>query len=139
MTDLTIRKRAAHRREVQSALQQILKDESVMPNIDCSDLVVSVSRVEFGRTVREIFIDVFGRSRHPQDPDGESSDIKYQSRARARGEEGYCDLTDVFVFPQLTEIVACELQRLLGLLYTPVIRRLCDIGRGKNYTGPFGE
>jgi hypothetical protein len=34
------------------------------------------------------------------------------------------------MFPALTEVVAKELQKRLGLLYTPVIRRLCDLGDG---------
>ena len=38
------------------------------------------------------------------------------------------DLTEVFLFPGLTEVVARELQKRLGLLYTPIIRRLCDLG-----------
>src|SRR5262249_16931649 len=58
MANINERKRAAQRRRVQAALQQILNDTGVMPNADCPDLVVSVSRVEFGRTVREIYIDV---------------------------------------------------------------------------------
>lgn len=60
MANINTRKRAAHRRKVRAALQQILNDPAIMPNADCPDLVVSVSRVEFGRTVREIFIDVLG-------------------------------------------------------------------------------
>jgi hypothetical protein len=48
--------------------------------------------------------------------------------ARAKGEETYADLTEVFTFPSLTELVARKLQKRLGLLYTPVIRRLCDLG-----------
>lgn len=67
MGNINHRKRAAHRRRVQAALHQILNDPSVMPNADCVDLVVSVSRVEFGRTVREIFIDVMGESRLSRD------------------------------------------------------------------------
>jgi hypothetical protein len=61
MANSNTRKRAAHRRRVQVALQEILNDPAVMPNADCADLIVSVSRVEFGRAVREIFIDVFGQ------------------------------------------------------------------------------
>jgi hypothetical protein len=36
----------------------------------------------------------------------------------------------MFVFPSLTEVIGKELQKRLGLLYTPVIRRLCDLGGG---------
>lgn len=49
--------------------------------------------------------------------------------AKARGEETYADLTEVFMFQSLTVVVARELQKRLGLLYTPVIRRLCDLDR----------
>ena len=63
MTHINERKRAAHRRRVQAALQEILNDPAVMPNADCADSVVSVSRVEFGSTVAEIFVQVHGRWR----------------------------------------------------------------------------
>ena len=46
MANINTRKRAAHRRRVQAALQDILNDPGVMPNADCRDLVVSVSRIE---------------------------------------------------------------------------------------------
>jgi hypothetical protein len=125
MTDSNLRKRAAHRRRVQAALQQILNDPQVMPNVDCEDLVVSVSRVEFGHTVREIYIDVLGRWRHPVDPDAESPYQKYLRESCERGEEGvFDDLTDVLHSPHLTNVIAVELQHRLRLLYTPVIRLL---------------
>jgi len=129
MKNINARKRADHRRRVQATLQQILNDPDVMPNVDCSDLVVSVSRVEFGRTVREIFIDVFGEWRWSREQLAESPHDRYIREAKARGEKTYVDFTDVWVFPKFTEIVACELQKRLGLRYTPVIRRLCDIAR----------
>ncbi len=128
MGNINIRKRAAHRQRVQAALREILNDAAVMPNADCLDLVVSVSRVEFGRTVREIFIDVRGRWRRSRDQWPELPHERYMREAKARGEETYADLTDVFMFEQLTEVIAHELQRRLGLLYTPTIRRLCDLG-----------
>ncbi len=99
-----------------------------MPNADCPDLVVSVSRVEFGRTVREIFIDVRGKWRRSRDQWPELPHERYMREAKAHGEETYADLTDVFMFEQLTEVIARELQRRLGLLYTPTIRPLCDLG-----------
>jgi hypothetical protein len=34
----------------------------------------------------------------------------------------------VFLYPAITEVIAGELQKRLGLLYAPVIRRLCDLG-----------
>ncbi len=127
MANINDRKRAAHRRRVQAALQEILNDPTVMPNADCPDLVVSVSRVEFGRTVREIYLDVFGRRRQSRDSWVENPHDKYTREAQAKGRDTYADLTDVFLFPALTEEVAKELQKRLGLLYTPVIRRLCDL------------
>lgn len=128
MANINVRKRAAHRRQVLAVLQKILNDPEVMPNASCSDLVVSVSRVEFGRTVREIYIDVFGEWRKPLSEWSENPHDKYMREACTRGEPTYADLTDVFIFSKLTEIVARELQERLGLLYTPVIRRLCDLG-----------
>ncbi len=93
------------------------------------DLVVSVRRVEFGRTVREIFIDVFGESRMSRDQWAEPRTTRrYMREARAKGKDTYIDLNDMFDFPSLTEVIACELQKRLCLLYTPVIRRLCDLG-----------
>jgi hypothetical protein len=126
MANINTRKRAAHRRNVQACLQQILNDPAVMPNADCPDLVVSVSRVEFGRTVREIFIDVFGRGCLSQDQGTKNPRDRYMREARARGKDTYTDLTEMFLSPELTEVIARELQNRLGLLYTPVIRRLCD-------------
>jgi hypothetical protein len=128
MANSNTRKRAAHRRRVQAALQEILNDPAVMPNADCPDLVVSVGRVEFGRTVREIFIDVRGAWRRSPDQWIESPHDRYMREARAKGNDTYTDLTDVFIFPEITEVVARELQKRLSLLYTPVIRRLCDLG-----------
>jgi hypothetical protein len=128
MANSNTRKRAAHRRRVQAALQEILNDPAVMPNADCADLIVSVSQVEFGRTVRDIFIDVLGKWRRSPDQWTEAPHDKYTREARAKGKDTYTDLTDVFLFPAITEVVARELQKRLGLLYTPVIRRLCDLG-----------
>jgi len=101
-----------------------------MPNADCSDLVVTVSRVEFGRTVREIFTDVMGEWRLSRDQWPENPHDRYMREARAKGEDTYTDLTDVFMFPRITEVIARELQKRLGLLYTPVIRRRCDMRDG---------
>jgi hypothetical protein len=127
MANINHRKRVAHRRRVQSALQQILNDPAIMPNADCQDLVVSVSRVEFGRMVREIFIDVFGEQRQPGSLRAKNAHDRYMREAEAKGEMTYADLTDVFIFPALTEVVAGELKKRLGLLYTPTIRILCDL------------
>jgi hypothetical protein len=128
MSNINIRKRAAHRRRVQMALQEILNDPTVMPNTDGRDLLVSVSRVEFGKTVWEIYLAVQGQAKQALAPGEEQPHDCYMREARIRGQDTYADLTDVFVFPGLTQIVAKELQRRLGLLYTPEIRRLCDLG-----------
>jgi hypothetical protein len=128
MGNINVRKRAAHRRRVQAALQQILNDPAIMPNADCGDLVVSVSRVEFGKTVREIYIDVLGEWRRPWTPGEELPHERYTREAEARGEETYADLTEVFMFLKLMHIVEEALQKRLGLLYTPEIHRLCDLG-----------
>lgn len=127
MANINDRKRTAHRRLVQAALQQILNDPTVMPNADCCDLVVSVSHVEFGRTVREIFIDVSANWRRSPDQWSESPHDRYTREAEAEDKTTYIDLTDVFVFPEITEVIAVELQKRLDLLYTPVIRRFCDL------------
>jgi hypothetical protein len=128
MANINTRKRAAHRRRVQAALQQILNDSTVMLNADCPDLVVSVSRVEFGRTVREIFIDVRGHWKLSRDQWAENPHDRYMREASAKGEETYTDLTEIFIYPSLTETIARELQKRLGLLYTPVIHQFCDLG-----------
>src|SRR5262249_17540254 len=103
MANINHRKRAAHRRRVLAALPPILNDRAVMPNADCQDLIVSVSRVEFGRTVREIYIDLRGEWRQSRDQWAENPHDRYMREARARGEITYADLTDVFVFPTLAE------------------------------------
>jgi hypothetical protein len=99
MANINTRKRMAHRRKVQAALQQILNDPEVMPNADCPDIVVSVSRVEFGRTVREIFIDVMGESRISRDQWAENRHERYMREAEAKGQDTYADLTDMSNHP----------------------------------------
>src|SRR5262245_51140414 len=89
MANINHQKRAAHRRRVQAALQEILNDTGVMPNADCRDLVVSVSRVEFGRTVREIYIDVLGQPRRSPDQWAEKPHDKYTRSARTKGKDTY--------------------------------------------------
>jgi hypothetical protein len=126
MAAINGRKRAAYRRRVQAVLVEILNDPAIMPNADCRDLVVSISQVEFGKTVREIYIEARGQWQQPTES-WEKHD-QYAREAEQRRESTYADLTDVFLFPHLTEAVAQELQKRLGLLYTPTIHRLCDIG-----------
>ncbi|MEP3479624.1 MAG: hypothetical protein ABJZ55_10285 [Fuerstiella sp.] len=127
MQNVNTQKRVAHKRNVQAALQRILNDPAVMPNADCADLVVSVSRVEFGSTVREIYIDVFGRPRVAISQVDEPMHDKYMREARERGEDTYIDLTDMFVFPKLTAVIGAALQKQLQLQYTPMIKRISDI------------
>ncbi|MBT5021039.1 MAG: hypothetical protein HON04_20095 [Planctomicrobium sp.] len=128
MQQIHLRKRLAHKRRVQTALHQILNDPSVMVNANCPDFVVSVSRVEFGRTVREVYIDVVGRARAEVCNTDEPLHDKYMREAKECREETYIDLTDMFVFTEFTEIIARALQERLSLQYTPVIRLLCDLG-----------
>ena len=99
-----------------------------MVNANCPDFVVSVSRVEFGRTVREVYIDVVGRARAEVCNTYEPLHDKYMREAKECREETYIDLTDMFVFTEFTEIIARALQERLSLQYTPVIRLLCDLG-----------
>jgi hypothetical protein len=136
MWNINERKRAAHRRRVHEALREILNDPSVMPNADCGDLVVSVSRIEFGNTVADVFVEVNGRWRQPPDKWPENPHDKYMREARARGERTYTDLDEVFFFPAMTEVVARELQRRLGLTYTPLIRCLSELGRPRRTWPP---
>jgi len=128
MQNVNSRKRLALKRIVQSALRRILNDPAIMPNTDGADLVVSLSRIEFGPTVRHIYIDVLGRSRHSVSSTDEPKHDKYMREARERGEGTYIDLTDMFFNPSLTEVISVALQKQLGLRYTPVIKRLCDLG-----------
>lgn len=88
----------------------------MMPNADCRDLVVNVNQVEFGRTVRDIYVDFYGRWKQT-DCDGFHE--RYMREARERGEQTYVDLTDVAHFPELRSGIEAELQRRLRLLYTP--------------------
>ncbi len=122
MAAINERKRPAHRKRVRAELQDIFNDPTVMPNEDCSDLVVSVEEVEFGKTVRDIFVNFSGSWRNPE------AARTFRERTLpvlARGET-YVDLTDVAVFPSLMECVEVELQRRLGLSYRPRIRVLSD-------------
>lgn len=124
MQNMNIQKRAEHRRRVQETIGAILNDPAVMPNVDCPDLFVVVSQVEFGNTVREIFVRFYGFPRRPLQPGEESHHVRYQREAERGGRGGYDDLTDVVNHPELFRVVAVELQRRLGLLYIPEIRWL---------------
>ena len=130
MTNVNVGKRAAHGRRVCAAVHEILNDPAVMPNADCPDLLVSVSRVAFGKTLAEIYLDVHARWRRPASFGAEAPHDKYMREARERGKDTYIDFDEVFYFPQITEVVSRELQRRLGLPYTPVLRRLSDLSGG---------
>lgn len=132
MTFIHNRKRAAYSKTVQLTLNEILNDSDVMPNADCPDLFVSVNRVAFGPTVRDIYIDVWGLNRKARVEGEEPSHKRYQREANEHGGGGYCDLTDMFCLPHLTEIIAKELQHRLQLRYTPTIRRFCDLVKAKS-------
>ncbi len=112
------RKREDYRRKVMVELQQILNDSSVMPNSDCSDLIVMINDLQFGRTVRDIFIDVWGEPKNQNE--GNRHDF-YLKEAAAAGKGSYYDLTDMFTDPVLTKIIGEELQFRLKLQYTPKI------------------
>ena len=102
--------------------REILNDCTVMPNEDCPDLIVSITAIEFGKTVRQIFVDFHGSWRDPEK--AKTAHERYLRQAAARGEDTYVDLTDVVVFPEFMERVEAELQRRLGLTYRPRIRSL---------------
>jgi hypothetical protein len=124
VANVDARKRAAHQRRVQAALSAILNDTAVMPNVDCQDLVVVISQVEFGRTVRDVFVRCYGLWRRAIGPGEESPHARYQREADLRTDGRYDDLGDVMQFGLLSERVGAALQRRLGLLYTPDIRWL---------------
>jgi hypothetical protein len=107
------RKRAAHERRVREVLTDILNDPEVMPNADCRELLVTIRRIVFGRTVRYIFIDLVGQWR----------DLDATRSAPPRVDP-YIDLTDFMHFPEHLEAVSLELQRRLKLRYTPQVRPL---------------
>jgi hypothetical protein len=131
---INVRKRVAHRRRIQAILQEILNDPTIMPNADCQDLFVTLSSVEFGRTVAHIFIDVHARWRLPRDRWTELPHARYMREARVHGNDTYCDLNEVFDFPENLRVVAQELKKRLELLYTPVVRRLSEFGSVDNHS-----
>jgi hypothetical protein len=130
MREANNRKRAEHRRRVATALREILNDPSVMPNADCPDLVVNVTHIEFGNTVRDIYVDYFGFGRKTLQPGEESPHDRYLREAEQRGESTYADLTDVGHFAGLRQFVELELQKRLGLTYTPRLHVVRYLGRG---------
>jgi hypothetical protein len=123
MRNVNIRKRAAYARRVRLALQHILNDSVIMPNADFRDLIVSVIDVQFGGTVREIYVDFYGEWKEsPRWSDKKQGHLHYMADAIERGDETYADLTDVAYFQALMWHVALALQERLKLRYTPNIR-----------------
>ncbi|MFO0960215.1 MAG: hypothetical protein U0800_22710 [Isosphaeraceae bacterium] len=131
MHESNTRRRAEHRRKVLAALRDILNDPAVMPNEDCPDLVVNVSHVEFGSTVRDIYVDYVGFWRRSPEPGEESRHDRYMRQAKERGEDTYVDLTEVGHFAEWRQVVESELQKRLGLLYTPRLHVVRFLGRGE--------
>jgi hypothetical protein len=129
MSAINERKRAAYRERLRPVLQDILNDCAVMPNEDCPDLIVNISAIEFGRTVRHIYVDFQGSWRDPERAKGVHE--RYLRQAAARGADTYADLTDVATSPRLMETVEAELQRRLGLTYRPVVRLLSEVLEAK--------
>lgn len=98
-----------------------------MPNANCRDLVVNINYVDFGRTVRDVYVDFCGLWKHPEQSEGRHE--RYLHEAKERGERTYVDLTDVAHLPEWRHIVELELQKRLGLLYTPRLHWVRHLGR----------
>jgi hypothetical protein len=130
MSDSKTRKRAEHRRRVLAALRAILNDPSVMPNSDCPDLVVNVCHVEFGNTLRDIFVDFVGQLRRQREPGEESDHDRYMRRAKELGADTYVDLTDVAALAKWRSFVEAERRKRLELTYTPNLHVVRFLGRG---------
>ena len=118
MENINHRKRAAFERRVHVALTEILNDPEVMPNADCRELLVTIRRIVFGRTVRTIYIDFFGHWRNIE-----------QARSAQPRIEPDVDLTDVMYFSEHLDVVSQELQRRLRLQYKPEVRPLFELSR----------
>ena len=121
------RKRIEHSNRLMSELQSILNDSSVMPNADCPDLIVSVSKIIFGNTVREIYLLVNAEWKK-NDGTAVLAHQRYLNEAKQLGEDTYIDLTDVFCYPEITASISEELKRRLNLQYLPIIHLIEDLG-----------
>ena len=99
MSNINVRKRIRYRRKLFELLQDVLNDPNVMPNADCGDLVVMVKDIAFGRTVREIFVDVIGHWKTPELC--RTAHDRYLERARATSEETYRISLRFGYFPNL--------------------------------------
>jgi len=125
MENIHHRQRSAYERRVRQALTAILNDPDVMPNSDCRELVVSIGRLVFGKTVRDIYIEISGQWR---DRDmARTAHMRYL--AEAKGERSYVDLTDAMHLPGCLDAAEAELQRRLELQYQPRIRPLGELSR----------
>jgi hypothetical protein len=128
MGNVVHQKRAEYRKRVMTALREILNDPHLMPNVDCPDLVVNVSEVDFGKTVRTIYVDYFGFWKDPER--AKTAHERYTKDSEAKGLEGvYDDLTDVGFLPHLREILEKALQKKLGLTYQPTIQVIRHLRR----------
>jgi len=124
VANINVRKRSQHRRRVQAALSEILNDPSVMPNVDCPNLVIVVTQVEFGRTVRDILVRCCALPKQAIIPGQEPHVVRYQREAELRTGGVYDDFYDLRYFGRLSALAGAELQKRLGLLYVPEIRWL---------------
>jgi ribosome-binding factor A len=128
MGNVANQKRAEYRKSVIAALHQILNDPSVMPNADCPDLVVNVCEVDFGKTVRTIYVDFLGFWRDPER--AKTAHERYTKESQAKGLDGvYDDLTDVAALPHVREVLEKALQKKLGLTYQPTIHVIRNLRR----------
>jgi hypothetical protein len=110
-----------------------------MTNLDCPDLLVSITALEFGTTVRTIYFDVFGYRRD----ESVIRDVAYYediARKLGRDPPWYDDLTDVMCFEKF-DALELALQRRLGLPYRPTLKSLGNKLRAQGMTdaGPFRQ
>ena len=128
MANVHRQKRAEYRKRVMVALHDLLNDPNVMPNFDCPDLVVNVCELDFGKSVRTIYVDFIG---HWKDPGrAKTAHERYVKQSRERGLEGaYDDLTDVAGLAHNREELEKALQKKLGLNYRPTIHVIANLRR----------
>jgi len=128
MGNVPRQKRDEYRKRVMAALQQIMNDPNVMPNVDCLDLLVNVCEVDFGKTVRTIYVDFFG---HYKNSDlAKTAHERYTKQSHANGLGGvYDDLTDVAALSHVRDVLEKALQRKLGLNYQPTIHIVRNLRR----------
>jgi hypothetical protein len=132
------RRRAEHRRRVHRTLLDILNDPAFMPNADAPDLVVLISHLDFGASLNDIFVDISAFARRAPEPGAEPAHDRHMRQARERGEDTYIDLTDVCVLPQFRPMLESELQKRLGLAFTPRLHLLRHLGRAQDPSAASG-